>query len=460
MRRAASWTLLLASSLLLAGCDIPRSLEDLLQWREKFLLPLTLDQVQLYLGLVLALILTIVTVRTLVNIPREMNQEMPFQYTHAAWWFGMALGIILVYLLVEIANVITQKVLTTNITIDSVLANLHLVLTIDPLTMVIQVWAINLSGLLPIFIAGAILFDLLITTIALGYGALWRSTKAVWIVPSVWLGHFLFLEIFKMVQAVLGELYPAWEIIPVGSAISGIYIWIVVVFGVFCYLIIPLGSFIAGPELVGDRAIPHTNTTQGEERTGENHEHHHGEAPPIVVPIPVPTPREEEPEERPIDASWKPLPSGDIILGLPPGDIPPEDNPPGPPEGNPPGDHDGPQYKNPPDPRNDPDWVPPTNRNTPPDPPVIVLENPKTPVSQKITKHKTGVNKIENIVKVILGLTGQPEAAAAVKTLQTTTNTVMDAAVKVAKTRERKKIENPDWVPPLTPPEKEKGGEK
>jgi hypothetical protein len=294
MNKLRLFVIYLASSLLLTGCDLPTNLETIVGWRDKFVINLTPDQLQNYVGDILMLVVTLVLVRALIGITQDLESETSILRGHGITALVIIISVAMIYLLIPVANLITQLVLPSDVTIDSVLENLHLSISINPIKMITGVWAISISVLLPVLVTYCLLGDLVLAICVLMFSAIWLNTKIFWVIISVWAGHALFICLFFLIQNVMGSLYPSWQFADISSASSSFYIGLVLILMAICYFVVPLTGLIFGPELFGVRSVAQTEGKNGSKAQPRKIDL--DEIIPIIIPI-----QHTDIENRPVE---------------------------------------------------------------------------------------------------------------------------------------------------------------
>lgn len=460
--------LLLASALLLAGCDdIPTSLEEFVGWRDKFLLQLTPTQIQHYLGPILAVVVVITVIKTLFGI--LSNQGLKW----FGWFMGQVVAIALLYYLPSLANTITTGALPPELTLDAAVASLHLgISSLDPTKALTSVWALGTITVLPVDIMLALLVDVILSTIILLWSAIWTKNKALWTILACLLGHWLFILILVTTLGIIEIIYPNWEFPGVAAAITTVFLGVIYVAGLALYVALPVAGTILGPNFGPTKEIQEREPRKKRDLDIE------GLVPIFFPPAPAPqepqTPAETAPEVDPgyIDGQevvYPDDPYGPAIhgwdhgynpMGLPTPVIDIKFDDDGPEDGR--EDNYNPVDPNPPsegpsspptgvDRSSHPDWVPPIRETNfrvidpanPPPQTALAAEQP-VPTSEKIRRTKDVGNKAAAVVEIGAALLGHPEVAGGVRTARTAGNAALTAAEIRARNKE---AQHPDWVP-------------
>jgi hypothetical protein len=192
MKKSKLVAFFLVSSLLLAGCELPKNLESIVKWRQTWYSGITPDEIQKFLGPIILLLVTIILLKGLVAIAREMGGGESFLEGSAAPAFVQLVAVASLYFLLQWANTVTDSALPPNITIDTVLKNLSLSFSIDPAKAITSVWALTFSVLMGVVVSLCLFTDFLIAFGVVIWSVFRNSSKALWFIVAVLVGRFTF----------------------------------------------------------------------------------------------------------------------------------------------------------------------------------------------------------------------------------------------------------------------------
>lgn len=290
MRKAARLAFLAVSSLLLTACEVPDSLEDFLNWREKFFLHVDPSKIDALLGPILGVLVALATLLSLWGVISNLRNGNSF-------WEGkyltgitllVAVGLILIY--IPIATMVGESILPPDLTIDKVFAALHWELSTDLGKMVTAAWGVTFTLLIPLISALWQIVMLVIALVAISMSIAGRSIKGVIFAGAEILGWALFLVVYNAIVTLIGDYYPTWEFGPIEAFVNAFYTGAVLITMLACYIGVPWLAAALVPSHPREQPEKEQQAREERERRRIDWE--------SIMAIPIPIPSDgQEPSE-------------------------------------------------------------------------------------------------------------------------------------------------------------------
>lgn len=271
MKKAVRLLTVLASSLLLAGCEIPDfvkeylldgRLEKHLHWRDKFFLSVTAEDIANQLIPILALYIAAAGSLALGGLLYNWWYKQPIAGGKhlTGWILLLAAGALVIY--IPVTTMFYETILPDDLTIDKVTRAMHWLDLKNIEDVVTAVWGFGITVVLPLGISHFQFVMLLLVTIAVGWSIAGHSLKG----PAYGLALIVFSGMFLLLYNIyvnwIGDWYPDWDIPFVDLFINLLYTGVVALTWVACNVVAPIVVAVLFPNEI-PLTIPIGTTARG-----------------------------------------------------------------------------------------------------------------------------------------------------------------------------------------------------
>lgn len=263
MKKAVGLLTFSASSLLLAGCEVPEELkqytqlEPILHWREQFFLSLTsADVASRFLGII-ALFSILAAMIVFGGIISNMSKDRPILSgkTLSGLTIFLAIATIVIYL--PATTMWGELMLPDNLTIDKVMNDLNWNDLGGLGDVITSLWGFSLTFNYAFINSMQQFVMLLFSMLAVGWSIASQSLKGVayvFFAPLFWGFN---LKLYAELTDFVGKWYPDLpiDVAFVEGVVSGFYTGIVVVTAAMCWYILPVAIAIKFPDGFGESVV-------------------------------------------------------------------------------------------------------------------------------------------------------------------------------------------------------------
>jgi hypothetical protein len=241
-RKAAVTASLLASSLLLAGCEVPTSVEELTGWRDRFFIQVELDQILAWIDnpvfSIIEMIGTLALVMVLLGLTANMLKNRSLWSGNVGFGMGIMLSIIVLVLHFSITTTLGKIAFPPDLTSDRVLQVLQLELSLDIADIALAAYAVNLLFAVPIVHSLWQVVMLPKAIISVVESVASRSWTPLYVMLGQIMGWLIFPWIFYLYIELLG-VFPPVIFDPVKWVLNGSFILVLLYLWWLCYFKIP-----------------------------------------------------------------------------------------------------------------------------------------------------------------------------------------------------------------------------
>lgn len=256
--------IMMVGSLLLTGCDIPKSLDDFVGWRSKFFLNVDEAALDNLMGPLLAFLMACAVAVALIGLISNLKNEKPMLSGSYLTGFGIILAITSIYVYIPVASSIGEKILPAGLTLQKVFDAMNWELSTNLAKIASAGWGITVTLVLPLISSIWQIVMLLAAIAAITGSIVGRTMRGVVFAYSQIFGWLLFLVMYDTFITFIGTNYPSWDSASVSVFMSLAYTLIVFMLLAGCYLGVPWMAFHLVPE-------SQTETRRIEEHERERH---------------------------------------------------------------------------------------------------------------------------------------------------------------------------------------------
>jgi hypothetical protein len=268
-------------SLLLAGCELPENLDELVGWRESFFNHATSQQIVSWFGIIIGLLALLLLGSGLNYAIKAMNSKGDFIQV-ALFIILNSVGVMMIILFPQFISDFLDRIIPQDWLLDQVFALIGVELDPSISGAINLVWKVGMTISVPSLIVYGAFVLTIIAFPAMAIGIIKRSNHGIVFLVTAAVGVIMFTSMWIGFVKFYSENYPSWDFGPTDTVMSLIYTGVTIILYVVCFYALPIAAVILLPDKK--------------------------EEAPVEIDTQSPT---TEPEKKPFNWSWL-----DTVLGL------------------------------------------------------------------------------------------------------------------------------------------------
>lgn len=247
MKRAARLLLIAVGSLLLAACEIPSNLDELVGWRDSFFKHATSDQIIgwfWFFFLAMGFVLLVIG----LNLAVQHFKEEEANGVATTLIVTYTLTILFLILFPDTVSLISNVVIGEELILDKIFENLHIKIGPNFTDIVTVAWAAGVAINTPQLYLKGLFIHLLLCFPILTLSILIKSMRGVGFVFAGFLGAVFFIKGWIAFVEFIGNSYPSFENPATQFGTLALFTGFTVIWWVLCQFVLPLTVLMLWPD--------------------------------------------------------------------------------------------------------------------------------------------------------------------------------------------------------------------